>query len=530
MSTPSKHRVLVSDKLSEAGLEVLRSHPAIDVQYRPGLKEAELADAIGDFEGLVIRSGSKVTAKVLAAAKNLRVIGRAGIGVDNVDVPEASHRGVVVMNTPTGNAITTAEHALSLMLSLARHIPQATASMRAGKWEKSKFEGHEVTGKTIGIVGLGNIGRIVAERAKGLKLHVLVHDPVLSPERAAMLGIELVSLDELLRRSDFITVHTPLTEQTRGILGATAFDKCKRGVLIVNAARGGIVDEQALLVALESGKVGGAALDVYEKEPPPPDHPLLAHPRVILTPHLGASTEEAQERVAVEIAEQVVAYLTEGAVKNSVNLPPLQPDVVPYCDLARRLGSLLAQLERTDVTEIHVEVAGTMSEVGKITAIANEAVAGFLHHFADVPVNFVSAPYVAGERGIKTVEVKIPQAPGYSSIVRVEVRGPGGTREAAGTVLGGRPRVISLLGCQLEADPTGIVLVMRNADVPGVIGSVGTVLGKTGVNVSKAQVGIHPNSRDALSFWNIERAVSEEALQLLRALPNVHAVLPVHFE
>ncbi len=526
MVMPVKHKVLVSDTLSDAGLAVLRAQPALEVDYQPGLKEAELAAAIGPYEALVIRSGSKVTAKVLGAAPLLRVVGRAGIGVDNVDVHEASRRGVIVMNTPTGNAVTTAEHAISLLLSLARNIPQATASLKAGKWEKSKFEGHEITGKTIGIIGLGNIGRIVAERAQGLKMHVLGQDPVLSVDRAAQLGIELVPLDELFRRSDFITVHTPLTDQTRGIVGAAAFDKCKKGVLVVNAARGGIVDEKALVAALESGKVGGAALDVFEKEPPPPDHPLLGHPRVILTPHLGASTEEAQERVAVEIAEQVAAFLTEGGVKNAVNIPALGAEAVPYCDLARRLGSLLAQLERSEVEEIRVEVAGEASERG-MTAITNEAVAGFLQHHLAPAVNLVSAPHVAGERGIRVVEVKLPKAPGYSGLVRVALRGPGGTREASGTILADHPRVVSLLGCQLEADPTGWILVMRNADVPGVIGGVGTVLGQAGINISRAQVGLDKARREAMSFWSVVAPGGEDALAQLRALPHVRSVLLV---
>ncbi|MBI2896966.1 MAG: phosphoglycerate dehydrogenase [Deltaproteobacteria bacterium] len=521
-------KVLVSDTLSEHGLAVLRAASDLQVDYRPGLSEEDLANAIEPYEALVIRSGSKVTAKVLGRARNLEVVGRAGIGVDNVDVKEASRRGVVVMNTPTGNAVTTAEHALTLLLSLARKIPQATASIKAGKWEKSKFEGHEVTGKTLGVIGLGNIGRIVANRALGLKMTVLGHDPVLSADRAAQLGFELVTLDELFRRSDFITVHTPLTEQTRGLIDARAIDRMKPGVLLVNAARGGIIDEEALRAALESGKVGGAALDVFVKEPPPKDQPLLQMDRVIATPHLGASTEEAQERVAVEIAEQIVTFLTEGGIKNAVNIPSLSPSVLPYVDLGRRLGTVLAQLDRSDVSEIRVEVAGDAAEHG-VTPIANEAVAGFLAHFLDIPVNLVSAPHVAGEQGIRVLEIKSPRQGGYSALVRVEVAGTGGSRVAAGTVMANRPRIVSLIGFEVDADPTGSVLVMRNDDVPGVIGAVGTVLGGRGINVSRAQVGTGPRKGEAMSFWNLDSPVDDATLALLRALPHVSAVLPVSF-
>jgi phosphoglycerate dehydrogenase-like enzyme len=341
-------RVLVSDTLSEAGLSVLKSAPGLEVVYKPGLKEAELAEAIGGFDALVIRSGSKVTSKVIDAAKGLKVIGRAGIGVDNVDVPAASHRGIVVMNTPTGNAVTTAEHALALLFSLARRTPQATASMRAGKWEKNKFQGRELAGKTLGVIGLGNIGRIVVDRARGLRVNVIAFDPVVTPERATALGVELVKLEDIWARADAITVHTPLTSETKGLVNDATIAKMKKGVLLVNCARGGIFDEAALLRGLESGHIGGAALDVFVEEPPG-QNPLLSREDVICTPHLGASTEEAQERVAVEIAEQVVQYLTSGTITNAVNVPSVSREVAPrlspYVNLAHRLG-FLAQVQK----------------------------------------------------------------------------------------------------------------------------------------------------------------------------------------
>lgn len=325
MSAMSASKVLVSDKLSRAGLAILEAAPGVSVDYKPGLSEDALAAAIGEYDGLLIRSGSRVTARVIERGDKLRVIGRAGIGVDNIDMSAAARRGILVMNTPTGNAVTTAEHAISLLLALARMIPQATASLRAGTWDKNRFEGREITGKTLGVIGLGNVGRVVADRAQGLKLHVLGFDPALSAERARELGVELVGLDQIYARSDFITVHTPLTPQTRHLLNREAFERMKRGVLIVNAARGGIVNEAELEAALHSGRVAGAALDVFEEEPPRATHPLLALESVIVTPHLGASTLEAQERVALAIAEQVVDFLTTGTVRNSVTVPPAQP-------------------------------------------------------------------------------------------------------------------------------------------------------------------------------------------------------------
>lgn len=525
-------RVLVSDSLSEAGLRILQSAEGMEVDYRPGLSESQLAEAIGDYEALVIRSGSKVTARVLEGAHALRVIGRAGIGVDNVDVAAASKRGIVVMNTPTGNAVTTAEHAISLMLSLARKIPQATASMKSGKWEKSKFQGLEVAGKTLGILGLGNIGRIVADRAAGLKMRVIGYDPFLAADRARTLGVEKVELDELWKRSDVITCHTPLTAETRGVIGDAAIAQMKKGVLIVNAARGGIVDEQAVLRGLQSGKLAGAALDVFEREPPDPSHPLLGRDDVIVTPHLGASTDEAQERVALEIAEQIVAFLTTGAIVNAVNALGLTPDqletVGPYIRLARRLGQFLAQLDPLAVEEIEVVATGEAGDIG-VGPITREALAGYLGCFMDSPVNSINAPLVAADRGIRVTEVRRERSRGYASLVSMTARGTaGGLHSASGTLSSsGEPRLATVDGFELDAWMVGRMLVMWNEDRPGVIGNVGTLLGARNINVARMQVGLEPTRRQAISVWNVDSPVPADVLEELRKLPNVSAAITV---
>ena len=524
---PSK--VLVSDKLSDSGLQILRASPGVSVDYKPGLSEDELAAAIGDYDALVIRSGSKVTAKVIDRASKLRVIGRAGIGVDNVDVPAASRKGIVVMNTPTGNAVTTAEHALSLLMSLARKIPQATASMKAGKWEKNKFEGREVAGKTLGIIGLGNIGRIVADRATGLHLQVIAFDPVLTPDKAASLGVELVSVDQLFVRSDLITIHAPLTPETKNLLNRDAFARMKKGVLIVNAARGGIVNESDLEVALKEGKVGGAALDVFEKEPVAPDHPLLKLDNVIATPHLGASTAEAQDRVALEIAEQVAEFLTAGSIRNAVNVPSLPGEaaakVKPFVELGRKLGKLLGQLGSVDVRELRITCTGEAGEFG-VRPVANAALSGYLQRFLEEPVNPISAPLEAKERGISVTEVREESVRRFTSTVRVTVSGDGGLHTVTGTAgTGGEALLTGLDGHELDAPLEGQVLIFQNDDRPGVIGAVGTALGKREINVSRLQVSLHEGQ--AFAVWNVDANVPEETLKELRSLPHVRSVLLV---
>jgi D-3-phosphoglycerate dehydrogenase len=523
----SNVRVLVSDKLSEAGLDVLREAPDVELEYKPGMSEDELCGVIGSFDGLIIRSGTQVTPRVIDAADRLRVIGRAGIGVDNVDIPAASRRGIVVMNTPTGNSVTTAEHALALLASLARKIPQAVASMRDGKWQKSKFQGREIAYKTLGIIGLGNIGRIVADRAQGLKMKVIGVDPVMSSDRCTELGIELVELDELLTRSDFITIHAPLTPETKGLLNDAAFDKMKNDALLVNAARGGIVDEEALVRAIDGGKIAGAALDVFGKEPIDPEHPLLRLDNVLCTPHLGASTSEAQERVAVEIAEQAVGYLQLGIVKNAVNVPALPPEIAerlqPYMEVAKGLGSIIGQLDPVDVRELRVTCTGEAGELG-VTPIARAALAGFLEHHLEEPVNPISAPYEAQERGIRLAEVK-EASDVYAAAVRVTVTGEKGSHTATG-IPGrrGEPRLVALDGYEIDAVLEGSVILMRNLDRPGVIGSVGTLLGNRGINVSRMQVGLDEETRQAVALYNVDTPVEDDILDELRQIENVSSV------
>jgi len=523
----SNVRVLVSDKLAEAGLDALREAPGVELEFRPGMSEDELCEVIGDYDGLIIRSGTQVTPRVVDAADKLRVIGRAGIGVDNVDIPAASRRGIVVMNTPTGNSVTTAEHALALLAALARKIPQATGSMRAGEWQKSKFQGREIAYKTLGIIGLGNIGRIVADRAQGLKMKVIGVDPVMSSERAAELGIELVELDELLSRANFITIHAPLTPETKNMINDDAFEKMKHDALLVNAARGGIVDEEALARAIKEGKIAGAALDVFGEEPVDPNSPLLQLDNVLCTPHLGASTSEAQERVAVEIAEQVVDYLRNGVVRNAVNVPALPAEIAerlkPYLDVAQALGSLVGQLEPIDVRELRVTCTGEAGDLG-VTPIARAALAGFLQHHLEGPVNPISAPYEAQERGIKLAEVKEP-SDRYAATIRVTVTGEKGIHTATGTPgRRGEPRLVGLEGYEIDAVMEGDVIVMHNLDRPGVIGAVGTLLGSRGINVSRMQVGLDEKSEQALALWNVDSTVNGAVLDELRALDHVSTV------
>ena len=530
-------RVLISDKMSPRAAEVLAASSAVAVDYKPGMSADELLAAIGDYDGLIVRSASKVTPAVLEAAPKLRIIGRAGIGVDNIDVTEASRRGVIVENTPSGNAVTTAEHALCLLLSLARHIPQATASMRGGKWEKSKFSGAELLGKTIGIVGLGNIGRIVADRARGLKMRVVGHDPYLGKEAAARLGIELVDFETLCKTADFITVHAPLTDSTRNLIGAKAFGLMKKGVLLVNAARGGIVDETALQAALESGQVGGAALDVFETEPPPADLPLLQNPKVICTPHLGASTDEAQEKVAIEVAEQFVAFAERGEIRNAVNMAPMPPELreemAPWLELCAQMGKLLGQLASKGagagfVDELTVEVIG---EVGARGAgpCANAALVGLLGAFLHTPVNEVNGPIVASERGLKLKELKTHKGEDFSSAVALTARIGGETRYVKGTLyhIGGKvaPRVVQIDGFLVETRPQGRLVIVKNQDRPGVIGAVGTLLGQRGINVNSLHVGLDGDV--AIAAWNVDAPVDATLVEEINALPQVQSALVV---
>jgi D-3-phosphoglycerate dehydrogenase len=521
-------RVLVSDSLSDEGLSILERAHGLETDYRPGITPDELRRILPEYEGLIIRSGTKVTADLLSVATRLRVVGRAGIGVDNVDLAAATERGVIVMNTPEGNAVTTAEHAISLMTSLARRIPQATASMRAGRWEKNHFSGLELFDRVLGVVGLGNIGSIVADRARGLRMRVIAFDPVVSEERAQRLGVELVSLDELLRRADVITLHVPLTKETRGLIGKSAFARTRRGVLVINAARGGIVDEAALIEALDSGQCGGAALDVFEQEPPPADHPLLGRDDVVLTPHLGAATEQAQLNVARAIAEQVVAYLVDGVVRNAVNMPSVSADELeelgPYIALGEKIGLFQGQIP-SDVAEIDIEYAGEIAQLNT-KPITIAVLRGMLLPWCGETVNYVNAPLLAQRRGIRVIESKAAEPEDFLSLLSVRVRDRSGREHlACGTIFGRtQPRLVRVDNFRFEAIPEGATILLHNQDQPGVVGRVGTLLGDASVNIARMQLGLDRPTGQALQLLSVEGNVDDALLARLRALPGVQTV------
>jgi D-3-phosphoglycerate dehydrogenase / 2-oxoglutarate reductase len=515
-------RVLIADEMSPRAAEILRSR-GLDVEVRPGLAPADLAIAVADCEGLVVRSATKVTASVIASADRLRVIGRAGIGVDTVDVSAATQRGVVVMNTPYGNAITTAEHAIAHMLALARQLPAADRSTRAGKWEKSRFLGVELTGKTLGIIGCGNIGSIVADRAHGLHMKVIAYDPFLSEERARDLNVEKLDLDTLLQRADFITLHVPLTDATRNIIDAAAIAKTRRGVRIINCARGGLIVEADLKAALESGHVAGAALDVFAEEPAK-TNPLFGLEQVVVTPHLGASTGEAQENVAVQIAEQVADFLLAGVVSNAVNVPAVSadeaPKLRPYMRLAELLGSFAGQLTHSGLRAVTIEYSGQVAALNTrpLTALA---LTGLLRPMLD-NVNMVNAPLIARERDIKVTEIKRDEAEDYQTLIRLEVTTDVRTRDVAGTILGhDKPRIVSVKGIRVEAELSGYMLYVTNEDVPGFIGRLGTVLGESGINIATFHLGRTAPGKGALALVAVDQKVPDTVLEQVRQLPQV---------
>ncbi|WP_374332569.1 phosphoglycerate dehydrogenase [Aestuariivirga sp.] len=525
-------RVLVSDKLSETAVQIFRDR-GVEVDYLPDLgkdKDALLA-AIPNYDGLAIRSATKVTPKVIAAASKLKVIGRAGIGVDNVDIPAATQRGIVVMNTPFGNAITTAEHAISMMMALARQIPEANASTHAGKWEKNRFMGVELFNKTLGVIGCGNIGSIVADRGLGLRMKVIAFDPFLSPERAIEIGVEKVELDEIFRRSDFITLHTPLTDKTRNIVDAAALAKCKKGVRIINCARGGLVVEDALYDALKSGHVAGAALDVFEVEPAT-SHKLFELDNVVATPHLGASTGEAQENVALQVAEQMADYLITGAVSNALNMPSISADEAPrlrpFIAVAEKLGSFAGQLTEEPVTGIVIEYAGDVGEMNT-RALTSAALSGVLQPMLGT-VNMVSAPVVARERGIKVDEVKQTQRGAYETYIRLTVKTANLERSVAGTVFSdGKARVIQIKGIDMEAEFGPHMLYVTNEDKPGFIGALGTILGNAGVNIATFNLGRRAQGGEAICLVSIDEAPPPSVLQAVASLPQVRQAKPLAF-
>ena len=517
-------RVLISDSLSPAALAIFKER-GVEVDFQPdlGKDKDRLAAIIDQYDGLAIRSATKVTAKILENATRLKVVGRAGIGVDNVDIPAATAKGVIVMNTPFGNSITTAEHAIAMMFALARQIPSADASTQAGKWEKNRFMGVEITGKVLGIIGCGNIGAIVADRAVGLKMRVIAYDPFLSPERAIDLGVEKVELEELLARADFITLHTPLTAQTKNILSADNLARTKKGVRIINCARGGLVDEHALRALLDTGHIGGAAFDVFIEEPAT-SNILFGHPNVICTPHLGASTNEAQENVALQVAEQMSDYLVRGAISNAINFPSITaeeaPKLKPFIALAEKLGSFAGQLTDSGIKEVRITYQGDVAAL-KIKALTAATIAGLLRP-ALQDVNVVSAPVVAKERGI-VIEETVREGEGdYDSLVTLEVVTDSLIRSVAGTVFtDGKPRIVDIKGIKVDAEFGSSMIYVTNEDKPGFIGRFASLLGNAQVNIATFALGRDNEGGSAIALVQIDGAAPPHVLQAIQRLPGV---------
>ncbi|MBI3592785.1 MAG: phosphoglycerate dehydrogenase [Nitrospirae bacterium] len=516
-------KFLVSDNISSKGIEILKK-AGLDVDVKTGLKPDELKSIIGEYHALIVRSATKATAEIIEAAKNLRVIGRAGSGLDNVDKAAASKRGIVVMNTPGGNTITTAEHTIAMMFSVARKIPQANASMSQGQWEKKKFMGIELFNKTLGVVGLGNIGGEVARRAQGLGMDVIAYDPFLNEEKAKEMGIEKVEMPELIKRADFITIHTPLTNETRNLINTETIKTMKEGVYIINCARGGIINEKELYEALESGKVGGAALDVFEKEPPQ-SNPLVGHPKVVCTPHLGASTQEAQENVAIAVAEQIVDYLVHGTIRNAVNFPSIPADQVavlqPYITLAEKIGGFASQIFEGGIKEVTLEYRGEAAGLN-ISPVTIAALKGLLTPILEETVNFVNAPFIAKERGIEVKEMKSSDARNYQNMVVMNIKSPKRELQVTGSLFGRKdPRIVKIDDFTVEIVPEGSLLFMYNNDKPGVIGNIGTILGKNNINIARMHFGREKAGGRAISVVNIDSPVSEKVLEEIKKLPNI---------
>jgi D-3-phosphoglycerate dehydrogenase / 2-oxoglutarate reductase len=523
-------RVLISDKMDPRAAAIFRER-GIAADEKPGLAPDELKAIIGDYDGLAIRSATKVTKDLLQSADRLKVVGRAGIGVDNVDIPAATARGVVVMNTPFGNSITTAEHAIALMFALARQLPEADASTQAGRWEKNRFMGVEVTGKTLGLIGAGNIGSIVATRALGLKMKVIAYDPFLTPERALELGVEKVELDELLARADFITLHTPLTDQTRNILSRDNLAKTKNGVRIVNCARGGLIDETALKDGLDSGHIAGAALDVFETEPAK-DSPLFGTPGFVSTPHLGASTSEAQVNVAIQVAEQMSDFLLLGGVSNAINMPSLSaeeaPRLRPYMALAEKLGRLVGQIVGDEVRSVDVEVEGAAAELN-MKPITGAVLAGLMGTYSQ-SVNMVNAPFLAKERGLDLREIRHEREGDYHTLVAVTAGTDHGPMRVEGTLFGNRaPRLVKIFGIQVEAELAGQMIYIVNTDAPGFIGALGTKLGENRINIATFNLGRHDEGGEAVALVAVDDPITPEVARQLHALPGVREVVPLSF-
>src|SRR5215467_5402328 len=515
-------KVLIADKLSPAAVAIFQER-GVEADVKTGLSKEELIKIVDQYDGIAIRSATKITADVIKAAKRLKVVGRAGIGVDNVDIPAATAAGVIVMNTPFGNSITTAEHAIALMMALARELPAANASTQAGRWEKNRFMGVELTAKTLGLIGAGNIGSIVADRAKGLKMRVIAYDPYLSPERAAKLGVEKVDLDDLFARADFITLHTPLTNETKNIVSAEAIAKMKKGSRIINCARGGLVDEAAVKAALDSCQLAGAAFDVFMEEPAK-SNALFGNERVVSTPHLGASTTEAQENVALQVAEQISDYLLTGAVTNALNMPSISAEeaqkVRPWISLAEKLGAFAGQLTDTSIDAVEIVYEGTAAALNT-RALTQAALSGLLKP-ALSEVNMVNAPVVAKERGVRISEVRRDQQGAYEGYIKLTVTTRDLTRSVAGTVFSNtRPRLIQIKGIDMDAEFTPHMLYITNEDKPGFIGRLGTLLGDAGVNIANFNLGRSAPGADAIALLAVDEPVADNVLAGIRKLQGV---------
>ncbi len=521
----TKVKVLIADKLSEDGIRLLKEDPGLEVDIKTGLGPKDLAAIIGPYEGLVVRSSTKVTAEVIAAAERLRVIGRAGVGLDNVDADAATKRGIIVMNVPAGNTISTAEHTFTLLLALARHIPQSNASLRQGQWERGKFVGTELFGKTLGIVGLGKIGTEVATRAQAFGMTVIASDPFLTSERAQQLEIQLTDLKTLYATADFITVHTPLTAETKHLIGREELAAMKPGVRLINCARGGIIDEQALHDAIVSGHVAGAAIDVYEEEPPTSPNPLVGLPQVVATPHLGASTEEAQYNVAIEVVKQVADALLGRGIRNAVNMPSLDAQTLrvlqPYITLGEKLGVVAAQLSGGKIAEVRVTYVGELTS-HDTSSVTLAILKGILQPVVGERVNYVNASLIAAERGVKVVEAKASRLDEFANLLALEVRGDGQATAVSGTLSARRePRVVKIDRYFVEVAPEGYLLVIRNQDKPGLIGALGTLLGEAKINIAGMSNGRDEPGGQAVTVVTIDNPVPPAVLDKVKKLRHV---------
>jgi D-3-phosphoglycerate dehydrogenase len=526
-------KVLVSDNLGEIGIEMFQEAEGIDVDVNTGLDPEALKEIIGQYDGLVIRSATKVTEDLLEAAENLKVVGRAGIGLDNVDIPAATKRGVVVMNTPTGNVITTAEHAMAMMMALTRNVPAGTSSLKAGRWDKKLLQGRELYQKTLGVIGYGKIGSISADRARGLRMRVIIYDPYVTPEKIEKDGYEAVTLEELYGQADYITIHVPKMKSTQNLIDKAAFDQMKEGVMLINCARGGIVNEADLIDALESGKVAKAALDVFETEPPSPDNPLLSMDQVICTPHLGASTKEAQTNVAVMVADQMIQYLTDGTIINAVNVPSVTGEALekvgPYIKLADMIGTLQSQLISGAPKEVVVEYYGDFKGID-LSPVTTALLKGLLSNMVKEVVNFVNAHVMANDRGIKVSETTVSSHEEYAQLISVKVVTTEGENLVAGTVFGRQDvRIVRINTFRLEMIPLGHMALIYNLDIPGSIGEIGTMLGKHNINIGRMQVGQEEGGERNIIFLCTDTPIPPEVVHELLELKTVKTVTPLEF-